>query len=122
MKNLIKILIVFVCFIFANNSVKSQELNKVDPAHCAILNDTLNVKLMKITLHPGEKLPVHSHPVYMFYCLTGGKITFTSEGKTITKTYKAGDHYINGPVNAHSHENVGKTDISILLIEIGAKK
>jgi quercetin dioxygenase-like cupin family protein len=106
---------------FSAQVVRSQDMSKVDPVHCKVLNDTANVRLILVTLHPGDKLPLHSHPTWIFYSLTGGKIGHVEQGKTTTLTLEPGMHAagVSGP--AHEDVNLGNTDVSFLVVEITPK-
>lgn len=118
MRKNLKVLILLILGISNGHIAESQDLALVDPTHCALLNDTANVRMVMITLHPGEKLPEHSHPLWMAYCLTGGKMSETYQGKSSTFTLTPGMHVMGKPMGAHTDENTGNTDIRFLLIEI----
>jgi quercetin dioxygenase-like cupin family protein len=118
MRNILKIVIFMISGICSGRVAKSQDLALADPTHCVVLNDTANVRMVMITLHPGEKLTEHSHPLWMAYCLTEGKMSETYEGKSSTFTLTPGMHVMGKPMGAHTDENVGNSDIRFLLIEI----
>jgi beta-alanine degradation protein BauB len=122
MKNIIKTLLIAVLLSTASQFVFSQDLTKADPAHTKVLLDTLNVKTFLVTLHPGDKVPTHSHPVYMTYYITGGKMSQTENGKTTTKEIKSGTRVMHQQQGPHSAENSGTTDISFIVVEIYPKK
>jgi beta-alanine degradation protein BauB len=121
MNNCLKIMILLMLGICSGSRAQSQDLVVADPSHCIVLNDTAGVRMVMITLHPGDKLPEHSHPVWMAYCITGGKMSETCDGKSTVFTLTPGMHVMGKSMGAHTDENVGKTDIRFLLIEIGAE-
>lgn len=122
MKNIIKIILAAIFFGTASQIVFSQDLTKADPSHTKVLLDTLNVKSFLVTLHPGDKVPNHSHPVYMTYYITGGRMSQTVNGKTTTKEIKPGTHVMHQQQGPHSAENSGTTDISFIVVEIYPKQ
>jgi quercetin dioxygenase-like cupin family protein len=76
------------------------------------------VRILDVRLKPGEKTPMHSHPNLVVYPLTGGTIKSTlTNGKTTTATIKAG-HVVWHNAQTHTSENVGKTEIHALGIEL----
>ncbi|MDP4224688.1 MAG: cupin domain-containing protein [Bacteroidota bacterium] len=119
MKKFVRLVLVCVLFNFLYHPVYSQDMAKVAPEVCKVLQDTLNVKMTMVTLHPGDKLPTHTHPTCMVYFLTGGKLSETLNGKTTAMDFKPGTHLMVGPMPPHSDENVGDTDLIFLLVEIG---
>ncbi|MEO8147161.1 MAG: hypothetical protein ABI723_05960 [Bacteroidia bacterium] len=62
-------------FLFASTNVTAQDLVKTNPKNTKLLADTAGVRMIKVTLAPGEELIMHTHPVQMLYCLEGGQIT-----------------------------------------------
>jgi beta-alanine degradation protein BauB len=122
MKNIFKTLLAVIMISILSYPAFSQDVTKADPAHTNVLLDTLNVKTYLVTLLPGDKVPVHSHPVYMTYFLTGGKMSQTENGKTTTKEIKPGTRSMHPQQGPHSAENTGTTDLSFIVVEIYPKQ
>lgn len=118
MKTIVRLALVSILFLFLQLNARSQDLTQVDKVHCTVLNDTSNVRLVMVTLHPGEKLESHTHPTWMAYFITGGKLGHTENGKTSVYEFKPGMHLMGGPTTAHSDQNVGDADMQFLLVEI----
>lgn len=92
---------------------------KTDPAHCKVLNDTLGVKLIQVTLKTGEKLPLHTHPVWLFYVLSDCTLRhYDSDGKYFDVPINTGMHMQGKPSPVHADENVGDKPLEFLLVEI----
>jgi quercetin dioxygenase-like cupin family protein len=109
-KNLISIVImVLLVFMVTSFSSSAQDIAKVNPKYTKVLTDTLGVRMIKVTLAPGEELAMHSHPVWMIYVIESGQLT----GENL----KAGD-YAQGPPIKHSLKNTGSTTCVFLDIEI----
>jgi quercetin dioxygenase-like cupin family protein len=97
---------------------KAQDPATVDPQHYKVIFDNPQVRVLDVRLKPGEETPMHSHPNLVVYSLTGGTIkSTTADGKTTIVTTKAGQV---GWRDAQTHisENVGKTEIHALGIEL----
>jgi quercetin dioxygenase-like cupin family protein len=97
---------------------KAQDPAKVDPAHYKVIFNNPQVRILDVHLKPGEKTPMHSHPDLIAYSLTGGTVKSTlPDGKTTTATTKPGQAVWHS-AQTHSSENVGKTEIHALGIEL----
>lgn len=108
---------ILIMFPFA--VAKSQDILKVAPDQCKLLNDTLNVRLIQVTLKPGEELPLHTHPVFQFYVLTGGTIRhIEADGKYSDFQITPGMHLQGKATSKHGDKNVGNSIIQFLLVEI----
>jgi mannose-6-phosphate isomerase-like protein (cupin superfamily) len=84
-----------------------------------VLNDTTFVKATEITLQPGEKTDMHTHPAHFFYALTDGKLlVHYKDGKTQTYDLKQGMSGVSGPERWHTTENPGTTPVKFLIVEL----
>ena len=102
----------------AANSMHAQDVCKSNPLHCKLLQDTAGVKLMLITLRPGERLATHTHPWNYGYVIKGGLYKWTySDGKTESAEMKPGDSFAGAPEGTHHSWNAGNTTIQFVLYE-----
>ncbi len=77
-----------------------------------------HVRVLEATLQPGEKEQLHSHPAYVTYVITGGKIrNHSADGKTTESELKTGDTIYRDPLT-HWAENIGTTTIHLILVEL----
>jgi mannose-6-phosphate isomerase-like protein (cupin superfamily) len=98
--------------------VMAQDPTKVDPKHYKVLLDNAHLRIDDVMIKPGEKTPMHSHPGYAVYALTGGNVKFTyPDGKTRTVKVKAGQA-IWRDGETHTSENIGKSDLHVIDIEL----
>ena len=105
-----------VCYL---TSLQAQDFTKTDPGVNKVVMDTTLVKAMEMTLTPGQKTNFHSHPAHFFYALSDGKIKVTySDGEVAEYEFKQGDAGFGEPDRPHSTQNVGKTNLRILLVEL----
>ena len=75
------------------------------------------VRVLNATFNPGSKAVMHHHPDHVVYVIEGGKMKLTSQGKTDTLDLKAGDA-IFLKAQSHEAENIGKTAIELLVVEL----
>jgi quercetin dioxygenase-like cupin family protein len=75
------------------------------------------VRVLDLSLKPGDKVAMHHHPDHVIYVLNGGKAKLTSSGKTDVMDMKNGQAMF---LNALSHdaENTGKTALHLLVVEL----
>ncbi len=84
-----------------------------------VLVDTTLLRAMIVTLEPGQKTDVHSHPANFLYALTDGKlIVHYTDSKDETYDLKAGDSGYGDPERPHQTENTGKKTVKFLLVEL----
>ena len=116
-KKITQIITAFI-FLLVAHSLHAQDVCKSNPSHCKILQDTSGVKLMLITLKPGEKLATHTHPWNYGYVLKGGLYKWTyTDGKTESAEMKPGDSFAGAPEGRHHSWNAGNSTIQFVLYE-----
>ena len=80
--------------------------------------DNPRVRVLDVTLKPGEKEKTHSHPAYVVYIIEGGKVrNHASDGAVVEAEFKAGDVLYRDPLT-HWAENIGNTTIRLMLVEL----
>lgn len=107
------------CGLLLGGAAMAQELSKVDTRHVTVKLDNDTLQVTEVTLKPGEKLPLHTHPAYTVYTIYGGTVRLAYRGgKTEDVVWNHGDVLYGDPEGPHTTENVGKTTVKILLVEI----
>jgi beta-alanine degradation protein BauB len=109
----IAILLTLSSVIYAQDFVKvaAQGTTKV-------LLDNDQVRVIQIETAPGGVTPWHSHPNYVLYALTDGKLESTEKGKPATVlTFKAGEALFM-PAVTHMAKNVGTNTVKLVLTEL----
>ena len=83
-----------------------------------MLLDNHRVRVLELRLAPGESEPMHSHPDYLVYVVSPAIMRMTSaDGGTKVVELTAGQLSL-GPPTTHSGENVGKTTLHELIVEL----
>jgi quercetin dioxygenase-like cupin family protein len=99
-------------------TVAAQDMVKVAPKETKVLIDNAQVRVVEVTIKPGQSLPMHSHPASVIYVVDGGKTKFTNaDGKTGEMDGKPGDARWYEPV-VHSNQNVGTTTTKVVVVEL----
>ena len=105
--------------LFAAGSLQAQDPVKVAPTHFTVLLENERVRVLDFHSRAGVKIPMHSHPAYVSYSISGaGKTKFTSaDGKVTEPTAKTGQAtWHEAETHASEYEGTGSTHV--LLIEL----
>jgi quercetin dioxygenase-like cupin family protein len=97
----------------------AQDVLKVSPATNRVLVENQHVRVLQSTFRPGAKEPMHTHPAGWYYVTKAGtlKVTYAT-GKVEMWTPKVGEQSWMDGEEAHSAENVGKTTLQYILVEV----
>jgi quercetin dioxygenase-like cupin family protein len=91
---------------------------KVASKFYKLVQDSLNMRIIKVDYKPGAESALHSHPDLVMYVISPAKAEFTA--KDGTKRVMALDKGMTMiiPADTHSVKNVGNTEAKVLLIEV----
>jgi quercetin dioxygenase-like cupin family protein len=95
----------------------SQDPVKVDPKHHKVEIDNAQVRVLRITLAPGEKTPAHDHPAAMAIFLTDAQNRISPVGGTVNEQPRKRGEVQAVTASKHIVENIGKTPAEIILVE-----
>lgn len=109
----------FVILLTLSAGVYAQDLTKIAPqGFSKVLLENDQVRVLQIESPPGVTTPWHSHPNYILYALTDGKLEETIKGKAAkVMEFKAGD-VMYFPATTHMAKNVGTTTSKMILTEL----
>jgi quercetin dioxygenase-like cupin family protein len=102
-----------------STGVQAQNLVKVAPkGFTKTLLENDQVRVLQIESAPGETTPWHSHPNYILYPLTDGKLEVTDKGQTAKILgFKAGEA-LYFPAVTHMVKNIGNTTVKMVITEL----
>lgn len=99
--------------------VLGQDWMSVAPKGKKVLLDNTSVRVIEMTLGPGQKEPVHTHPANFAYLLGAGKIRVSYVGgQTAEMDGKAGQVIWSDAEGPHTLENLSKKPIKALVVEL----
>ena len=102
-------------------SARAQDIVAVSPAHARVLVENERVRVVESTLPPGAKDPMHTHPAGWFYVTRPGSMKVVyADGRKETWAPKAGESGWLPGEGAHTSENVGRSPITFVLVEVKA--
>jgi quercetin dioxygenase-like cupin family protein len=107
------------CTVFlAAASAYAQDVIQVAGDSHKVLLENAQVRVLAVTIKPGQKAPMHSHPANVSYVLSDGKLRITTpDGKTVDKEPKAGTASWS-EATKHAVENIGTGDFTQVQIEL----
>lgn len=98
---------------------QAQDVLKVSPATNKVLSENQFVRVLESTFKPGAKEGMHTHPAGWYYVTKAGKLKVTyASGKIEMWEPKVGEQAWMDGEEPHSAENVGKTTLQYLLVEV----
>lgn len=91
------------------------------PDEFRVLLENDQVRVIEYEIKPGQHEPWHTHPPKVSYVLAGGKLRITPQGGApfdVTET--AGEASWMAALGPHHAENIGRSPVRILLVEVKA--
>ena len=105
--------------VVSSGAAKAQDAVKVAADHYQVKVENEHVRVIENTLKPGEKDAMHTHPSGWYYVTRPGKMKIVHEGgKSEIWNAKAGEQAWMKAEGPHTSENVGKTTLSYVLVEV----
>jgi len=104
--------------LLAATAANAQDVIQVAGDSHKVILDNAQVRVLAVTIKPGQKAPMHSHPASVGYILSDGKLRITTaDGKTVDKEPKAGTASWS-EATTHAVENIGSSDFTQVQIEL----
>ena len=117
MKN--RLALLTTVFILISFLCKSQDWVKESPTGKKVLVDNDHIRMVEVTILPGGKEPIHSHPEYIEYIIEPAKLLVTYTGKKPEEWNTVKDKaYYGKPEPPHSLENIDSKTFKCILIEM----
>jgi beta-alanine degradation protein BauB len=111
-------LLLGILLTFSSSSYAQDFVKVAAQGTTRVLLENDQVRVIQIETAPGQVTPWHSHPNYLMYALTDGKLETTEKGKTATVlNLKAGEALFM-PAVTHMAKNVGTTTVKLVLTEL----
>ena len=96
----------------------AQDVAQVNAKNVHVKLENAHVRVLDAVLGVGEREPMHSHPAYVTYVISGGKIrTHLPDGTTSETELKDGQTIYRDGIT-HWAENIGTTPLHFLLVEL----
>jgi quercetin dioxygenase-like cupin family protein len=107
--------------IFAAGTVRAQDPVKAAPNNFKVLLENERVRVLDFHSDTGQKIPMHSHPAYISYSISGsGKTRFTAPDGTIRERPANTGQATWHEAETHASEYIGAGGTHVLLVELKA--
>ena len=91
----------------------------VSPDLYKVILENEQVRVVQYLLKPGQRDEWHTHPPKVSYVVEGGVLRITlKDGKSFLAEEKAGAASWMETLGLHFAENIGKTPVKIVLVEV----
>jgi quercetin dioxygenase-like cupin family protein len=118
MRFIISAVLAAFIFVAPTSSVWAQDPAVVQSKTIKVKFENDRVRVLEAELPPGVKEQVHSHPAYVIYVQSGGKVrNYAADGKITETELKTGEVLYRDPLT-HAAENIGTTTMHFILVEL----
>ncbi|MCG2611700.1 cupin domain-containing protein [Flavobacterium sp. SM15] len=108
-----------IVFLLFSTGLLAQDMKHDNHKMGHDLADNKILHAVEVTLQPGEKTGLHTHPAHFFYALSDGKLLIHyQDGKDELMELKTGENGYSEPERPHMTENVGTAPVKFLLVEL----
>jgi len=102
----------------SREAVMAKGAAEVAPNVYKVLFENDRVRLLEVRMKPGDESAMHSHPDYLLYALSGGKVKLTAgSGESGEVEIAAGDAMWRA-AEEHSALNTGTTELVAMFFEL----
>jgi beta-alanine degradation protein BauB len=104
--------------IVGSPGIASEDPAVVNAKTIHVTLENSRVRVLEAVLKPGDKEKMHSHPAYVIYVISGGKVrNHAADGATTETELATGATIYREPIT-HWAENIGDTTMHLILVEL----
>ena len=90
---------------------------QVAPHVYTVVFENERARVLEVSMEPGARSELHSHPDYFVYFLAAGKVRFTTPGGDTQEIAVPANAGMWREAEEHATENVGETPVRALFFE-----
>ncbi|MEO5582824.1 MAG: cupin domain-containing protein [Saprospiraceae bacterium] len=118
-KSILRISATLVALIYCMSGAYAQNWKDLDAKTVKTLAESASLRASEITVLPGEKGNMHTHPAHFFYALTDCHlVVHYADGKQAKYDLLPGECGYEEPERPHQTENVGDKPAKFLIVEL----
>jgi quercetin dioxygenase-like cupin family protein len=117
---MIRLIAAVIALVGFSSSAAAQDPVKVDPAHHKVELENARVRVLRVTLDPGAKTPVHEHPAGVVTFLTDAQLRVSPVGGKPNETPRKAKEVLALEATRHTAENLGRERVELILVELKA--
>jgi quercetin dioxygenase-like cupin family protein len=105
-----------------SNDDHIDDIVEIAPEQHKVLFENAQIRMLKVTVKPGDKVAMHRNPENVNYILKPGTLRLTSADGTVQDVELTEGQVIPAPVGAHAVENIGDTEVQTIGVELKAQR
>jgi len=90
----------------------------IAPEQHAVIFENDKIRMLRVTVKPGDKVGMHRNPENVNYVLQPGTLRLINPDDTSIDVELAAGQVIPAPEGAHAVENVGDTQVQTICVEM----
>jgi quercetin dioxygenase-like cupin family protein len=99
-----------------------QDPVKVAPRTYSVVFENDQVRVLRVALAPSAKVAMHEHPANVVIPLKEASVRFTMPDGTTQEPKMPAGVPVWSPAGKHAGENLGKTAVEAIVVELKVKK
>lgn len=96
---------------------QNDAVNIAPHLHEVIFEDD-KMRVLKVTVKPGDTAEMHWHPQNINYLLKPGLLRFTKEDGSVVDVELSEGQVTSSPESSHAVENIGDTTVETVQVEL----
>ena len=94
------------------------DLVTAEPEQAKVLLENERVRVLDVRVGVGQRQAMHSHPDHLIYALSAYRVKHTAADGSAAIGERQPGEVVWIPAESHAGENVGGTEIHVLIIEL----
>jgi beta-alanine degradation protein BauB len=94
------------------------DIIKLAPDQHKVLFENDQIRMLKVTVKPGETVAMHTNPENVNYILKAGTLRLTGLDGSSQDIELSEGQVIPAPVGSHAVENIGETEVQTIGVEL----
>jgi beta-alanine degradation protein BauB len=101
-----------------SNDNHIDDIVAIAPQQHKVIFENDQIRILKVTVKPGDKVGMHRNPENINYILKSGTLRLTSPDGSVQDVELTEGQVIPAPVSSHAVENIGDAEVQTLSIEL----
>jgi quercetin dioxygenase-like cupin family protein len=103
-------------------SETTDDIVKLSPEIHTALFENDQIRVLKVSVKPGDKVPMHRNPENINYILRPGTLRLIATDGSVQDVELTEGQVIPAPVSSHAVENIGRTEVQTICIELKGRR
>ena len=101
---------------------KIDDIVEISPKIHEVIFENDQIRMLKVTVKPGDTVPMHRNPENVNYILRPGTLRLTGADGSVQDVTVTEGQVIPAPVSSHAVANVGQTEVQTICVELKGGK